>query len=139
MSNTDNSKEAVVLDLENLNPGIWFSYRDSDVAKVCLRTCAGDDLREIRKVTVKKKVEYKNGTRFPYEEANEELFRELLWDFTIVDWKGFVDAKGNLIPCTKENKLLLMGKSTAFSDFVTDCLEILKGDAEKEKEEEEKN
>ena len=86
------------------------------------RVCAGDDFRNIRKQTLKKKVEYKNGQRFQIEVIDEDLENQLLWDFCIIGWENFFDASGNPIPCTKENKILLMGKSIKFSRFVLDCL-----------------
>lgn len=113
----------VIFDLENLNPGIWIDYDEEGKAQVCIRICAGDDLKYIRKKTVKKKIEYKNGQRFEFEETNEDLFRELLWDFCIVDWKGFIGKDGKEIECTKENKLLLMGKSIEFAKFLGEALE----------------
>jgi hypothetical protein len=131
---TMKKEQKAVFDFDNLNPGVWFPYKDSDTASICLRVCAGDDIKAIRKQTTKTKVEYKNNQRFTYEDTNDELYRELLWDFCIVDWKGFANKSGIEIPCTKENKLLLMGKSVDFAKFVGDSLEKL-NDIDKNTEE----
>jgi hypothetical protein len=130
--------KGVVFDLDALNPGTWFNYKGSKDAKVCLRVCAGDDYKEIRKTCSKKGVEYEKGVRYSYEEMDSEAFNEKLWDFCIIDWVGFADKNGNRIECTKENKILLMGKSVAFSEFVADRLERLRKIETEEKETEEK-
>lgn len=116
-------KSGSIFNLEDLNPGVLFDMEGG--GKVRLRVCAGDDFRNIRKQTLKKKVEYKNGQRHSYEEIDEDLENKLLWDFCIIDWENFFDGSGNPIPCTKENKVLLMGKSIKFSRFVLDSLNKL--------------
>ena len=40
------------VNLENLNPGTWFEMEDG--GRICLRVCAGDDYRAIRKAATKK-------------------------------------------------------------------------------------
>lgn len=107
----------------DLNPPTLFEFEDG--GKVSLRICAGEDYRQIRRQCVKKKVEFKAGQRFEYQEINEELMNELLWDFCITGWENFFDGKMEPIPCTKENKVLLMGRSVKFSNFVSACLEKL--------------
>jgi len=131
-------KTGVTFDLSELNPGAWFKMENSD-AEVCVRICAGDDYKVIRKQTVKEKVEYRQGQRFVFEETNQDLQNELTWDFCITDWKGFYNKEGNPIPCTKEMKILLMGKSIIFSSFVTKCLSKLAETVDELKEEELKN
>ena len=66
------------------------------------------------------------------------LFRSLLWDYQIVDW-NIVDGDGKKIKCTKENKLLLMGNSAEFVNFVVDSLNQLAKDEQKRREKSEKN
>lgn len=128
-------------DLENLNPGTKFFFDEDDEKKgsVTLRVCAGDDLRAIRKQSSKKKVEYRRGQRIEYPDTNEEVENALLWDFCIVAWEGVLDSKNVSIPCTKENKTLLMGKSPVFSKFVGDKLSVLADIEDEEKEKLEKN
>ncbi len=107
--------------LEELNPGTWFPFEGD--ARACVRACAGDDLREIRRQCVKRKVEYRNGQRLVYEEIDEDLQSQLLWDFCIIGWEGFVDQNGKDIPCNSEFKKILMGKSIKFSAFIGECME----------------
>ena len=113
-----------IFNLADLNPGTWFTLDDGE-GRVCLRVCTGDDLREIRKRTVKERVEYKRGQRFAYEVVDEKLQNELIWQHCIVDWERLIDQNGESIPCTPENKILLMGRSIKFAGFVADCLETL--------------
>lgn len=145
MSEEMQEMNGIQFDLNNLNPGEWFVYPDNENTKICLRVCAGDDLREITKQTTKKKIEWKvNPTTRRVERAvydddldpDGSLFNELLWDFCIVDWEGILDSNKNKIPCTRENKKLLMGKSVKFAQWVVSCLDILR-ESNKEKEEEE--
>lgn len=126
-----------------LNPGTPFEMEGGGV--VYLRVCAGDDLKAIRKKTVKKKIEYKkidgNLQRMPFEEIDEDVQSEMIWDFCIVDWKNLFsdEAKTIPIPCTTANKMLLMGKSLVFSRFVGESLQTLRGALEGESEVVEKN
>jgi hypothetical protein len=113
-------------DLTNLNPGTWFDFEEGG-ARVCLRVCDGDAMRQIRKKTIKKKAELKKVDnvmqKVVSEETNEDLQSDLIWDYCIVDWEGFFNVKTDEpILCTTENKLLLMGKSVEFSRFVADAL-----------------
>ena len=134
----------VVFDISGeLNPGTPFKMEGG--ATVWLRVCAGDDLRDIRKKTVTKKKEYKkvdgNLNRLTYEDVDDDLQSQLVWDFCIVKWENlFSDvAKKVPIPCTTENKLKLMGRSLIFSKFVGECLQELRGAVEAEEEIIEKN
>lgn len=126
-----------VFNLDNLNPGKWYEMEGG--GEICLRVCAGDDYKAIRKQTVRRKVEWKMGTRVEYDITDDEKQSELLWDFSIVDWKNIFDANKVEIPCNKENKKLLMGKSLFFSKFVSDKLSEMTEELAEVKEEEEKN
>ena len=111
-------------DLNDLNPGAWFTFPEGD-GKVCLRVCDIDVLDEIRKQTVVKGVEYKKGQRFEFHNDNPGLERELTYDYCIMDWKNINDANGKPIPCDRKMKKLLMGKSVEFSSFIVECLSKL--------------
>ena len=132
---------AFVIDLEESKNGAWFDIEGG--GKVKLRSLDADDWRAIRRQTVKKGVDYKkiDGTpcRLPYEDTNDDLQNELVWDCCIMAWENFLDVKGNEIPCTKENKVLLMSKSTKFAKFVADSLKQIQDDEAKEKTASEKN
>jgi hypothetical protein len=67
------------------------------------------------------------------------MLSELLWDFVIVDWSDLFDAKQQPIPCTKEMKLLLMGRSPSFSALVSGLLADLRVVEDKEAEDLPKN
>lgn len=101
--------------------------------------------KEIRKKTVREKVDFKKvegiPARLPYEETNKELQNELFWDYSIKDWGEFCfkhpTSKETIIctteTCTKENKLLLIN-SKKFVTFANESMEILtKDEAEQEK------
>jgi len=119
----------------------WFEMEGG--GRVQLQSISAETFREIQKQTVKKKVDFKkiDGTpaRLEYQEVNEDLQNELFWDAVIITWENFVDGKGNKIPCTKENKILLMTKSAKFSKFVADSLKELSEDDAKQAEASEKN
>ena len=121
--------------------GKWFELEDG--GRIQLKNLTADDLKEIRKQTVKKRVDFKkvDGTpgRFEYEEVDRDLENVLFWEKVIVDWENFFDIKKKPIPCTKENKLLLMGRSQKFIKIVTDFLKVLTEDDSEQAERAEKN
>jgi len=119
-----------------LNPGTWFDVEGG--GRICLRICGSDKLREIRKQTVKKKIEYKQGGRFVYDEVNEDLQGRLIWEYCIVNWENFFDADGKPIPCNIDTKNALMGNSPMFSKMVTANLTKL-ADIEEAEDQEAKN
>jgi hypothetical protein len=122
-------------------PGVFFDMDGG--GRVQLRSIDVDDWKAIRKQTVRKKVDFKkvDGTpgRFEYEEVNEDLQNELFWDKVIVSWENFLDGKGVSIPCTKENKILLMSRSAKFAKFVGECLKQIAEDEGIQAEQAEKN
>ena len=111
-------------DLDNLNPATRFYYDDDEDEWVELRICAGEDLDRIHKQTRKTKREYKMGVRYTYEDINHDLEAELMNDFTITAWH-IVTPDGKEIPCTYENKQLMMKGSVEFASWVTRCLQKL--------------
>lgn len=128
------------------NPGTWFSYtndKQEEEWKICLRICTMEELERIRKETVKKKVAFKKveGTphRFVWEEVDEKAQSQMIWDYCISAWEGVYNKNGEDIPCTAENKLMLMQKSQVFAKFVTECMKQLNKEEEEQKTEAEKN
>lgn len=124
-------------DLENLNPGTWFD--DGDGGRICLRLLSPEEVTAIARKSIKKRVEYKHGSRFEYDEINDDLAFDLTFDACITDWEGQVTADGTDLPCTKENKLKLMRKSPAFAAMVKNNIEKLREAETVEKAEAEKN
>ena len=108
-----------------------------------LRTISVADFKAIQKQTVKKKVDYKRVEgmpgRFEYEAIDQDLQNELYWDAVIVGWENFTDKNGKEIPCTKENKVLLMSRSKKFLEFVVESLKTLSEDEAAQQEIERKN
>ena len=132
-----------MFDLKNLNPGAKFYWDEETDEWVKFRIMADADLRKLRKKCAKERVEYRRvgkgpPQRFEYLEIDEDLFTEEINDFCIVEWR-LLDTEGNEIPCTREYKNLLMLHNPQFSDWAAECLEQLRSDIKKKKEEEEKN
>lgn len=134
-------------DLDDLNPATkcFFEGEEGpDAPWVSLRIADSAAQQDIKKKAVKKCVELKNNPktnrmeRITYTESDDDLYLRLLWDYVITDW-NIKDAKGKPIPCTADMKVLLMGKSFVFSNFVTKCLDKLNEAAALEAEESEKN
>lgn len=117
----------ITFDLEEKNEGAWFDLDGG--GRIQLRMLRPEILKDIRRQTNKKTVEYKRvdgkAERFEVEKEDEDLFHELFWDHCIVAWENFVDSKGKEIPCTKENKLLLLMRSIKFAEIINDCLKKL--------------
>lgn len=127
--------------LTDPNPGTWFPFDEDDPesGSVCVRVLNTAKRREIRKKAVKKRVEYKHGQRYEFEEADDGLYSELLWDYVIVDWCKLEDENGNPIECTTENKALLMRENVGFAMFINQCTEIVSDNAEQRAKAIEKN
>lgn len=119
----------------------WFEMEGG--GRVQLRTLSVQEFRDIQKKTVKVKDIYRKveGTpaRFEKTEIDQDLQNELYWDAAIVGWENLMDRTGEPIPCTRENKVLLMTKSKTFLEFVVDSLRQLSEDEADQKEAEEKN
>ena len=129
-----------VLNLEE-KEGQWFEMEGG--GKVELRSLSYDALKKIDKQVSVKRVDFKKveGTpeRFEYKETNEDLQNELFWDYCILGWENLFDSKEKEIPCTKDNKVLLMTKSVMFAKFISDSLQILAESEAKQTEALEKN
>jgi hypothetical protein len=128
-------------DLEE-EAGAWFEMDGG--GRVQIRLISPETMKSIRKQSVKRRVEFKkvDGTpaRFEHEEIDEDLQSELFWDDCIVGWQGLMDAKGREIPCTKENKLLLMNlRSGMFRTFVVSAINRLSDETAKQAAVSEKN
>lgn len=131
---------ATVLDISE-KAGVWFEMDGG--GRVQLRTMNAEAFKNIRRQTTKKRVDFRkvDGTpqRFEYEEVDDDKQTDLLWDYIIVAWEGLLDKAGNNIPCTPENKTLLMARSPYFMRFLTESLKTLTEDEQREAEASEKN
>jgi len=134
---------AIRVNINDLNPGAWFDFMDG--ARVKVRPFAGNILDDIRKKATQTKVEYKKQgkigrlQRIEYIDLDEDKMQELLWDYIIVDWKGFDDEKGKAIKCTVKNKVKFMRTWPEFYDFVDNAADVSTADVEQKAEEVEKN
>jgi hypothetical protein len=126
------------LDLEDLNPPVWFDHPDDDEARILMRETTNEEVTEIQRKTTKIRREFRRGQRFEYEEIDDDKRSEMMWSKAIVDWQGLYNGE-EPIPCTDENKLLLMRKSPWFTRWVVDCLEKLMEDNAERIERAEKN
>jgi len=135
-----------MFDIDNLNPVARFYYPGTGKKEwVELRNIPTSELRKLRKKVIRQEVEYyrpdnTNEKPFRYEVDkidDEKLFDEM-WDYQIVNWK-IVKINGEEIPCTKENKLLMVGNSKEFADWIVKCLNQLAIDEEKKRDKSEKN
>ena len=116
---------ATQFNLSDPNPGIWFKFDDSnpESGEIALRPQNADQRAKTRKTAIKNRVEYNHGQRYEVQDIDEDLFSELIWDYSIADWSGLVDDKGKDIPCTAENKSFLMKNHIGFARFVSEKLE----------------
>lgn len=129
-----------VFDLDE-QPGVWFDLEGG--GRVRIRSMSPETLKAIRKQAVKKRIEYKRvdgkAERFEVEEVNEDLQNELFWDHVIVDWQNFFDRNSQPIPCTRENKVLLLSRSAMFGRVLADALKQVSEDEAGQAEAAEKN
>jgi hypothetical protein len=129
-----------LIDIEDILPR-WFEMEGG--GRIQLRTISVADFKAIQKQTVRKKVDYKKieGTpgRFEYEAIDQDLQNELYWDAVIVGWENLIDKNEKPIPCTRENKTLLMTRSKKFLEFVVESLKVLAEEEAAQQETERKN
>jgi len=128
--------------ISNLNPPTRFFYTDSDGNEtgewVDMKRPSLKESREFRKKATKRRAEYKGAQRFEVTDFNDDVWDELFWDATIVDWH-IKDDHDNDIPCTKENKLLMVMGSPEFLFWMNKCVAKLNEDFAVIQEESEKN
>jgi len=121
--------------------GVFFEMEGG--GRVKIRGMSSASFKDIRKETVKKKIEYKRidgkAERFVAEDTDDDLQTELFWDHIIVSWENLFDSNGKEIPCTRENKVLLLNRSIKFLNFVTNAFKTLTEDASSAAEISEKN
>jgi len=127
--------------LKDPNPGVWFSFNESDPdsGRICLRVMNPARSQEIAKITVKKRVEYKSGQRFEVFDSDDEKRSRMFWDYCIVAWERLEDDDGNPIEYNAENKHRLMNEHVGFSLFVANCISRLNAELEARREAVEKN
>lgn len=138
-----------VVDFEELNPGAKFDFETDEKGKtvswVKIRAYSNEVLETIREQCVTQEVEYKKATKYgtlqrlEYTKTDDKKLKEMLWDYTVMDWGGFEDKTKKLIPCTFENKVKFMSKWPGFYSFVDKCLEKLTPDVNEAVKESEKN
>ena len=138
------------IDLDNMNPGTFFPFdeetEDEEKKKegVLMRILTAGRLEEITKKCRIKKVEVKGNppSRFEvleFKKGGEDKEFELTWDYCLMDWSGVVDKVGKDIPCTPENKILLMKDSIQFSVFVNSGIKEINAQLKIHEEDLEKN
>lgn len=130
------------VDLNDMNPGVFFSWpnnKKDDEGGITLRILPNEMIDEINDLATEKKKKFRGGTAYDDIKVNKELIDELTWDYCIVKWSDLQDKNGEEIPCTKENKLIMINKHVKFSLFVAECLEKLQEFEKEEEEKEEKN
>lgn len=125
--------------LDDLNPTTRFNYDESGEEWVELRLVPEAKYNEFRKqlgIKQKRIKEYdKQGKpTILYDIDNDETkvfaLMDLANDYMISNW-SLVTNKGETIPCTKENKKLLLSESPEFAVWIDNCHKKLKEDQEK--------
>ncbi|WP_432736111.1 hypothetical protein [Maridesulfovibrio sp. FT414] len=127
--------------LENLNPGTWFNFDDSnpESGRICVRrlnAATGKRLSRECTSTVRK---FSKGKPYEVSEFNEDQFDLRFYDYVIVDWEGVEDENGTPIPCTAENKKVLAQESIFFQGLIAEAMEKLEIEQAEKEEAAEKN
>lgn len=91
---------------------VWFDFRED--CQVQIQYLSPRILRVLKREATRK--EFVGGQLV--EDFDEELFNKRLAEEIISDWTGFCDERGETIPCTPENRRLLMDNWTEFNLFV---------------------
>jgi len=152
--------EGVEVDIESIEEGEWFPYQNSyldketeewifeePAPKARVRVRSPYPFLQERYLARKKAVEHVLNTKTRSMERIE-YFKDLTpkeikkeaddtWDYIITGLE-FFKVKGEVLECTKENKLKLK-KSPPFDRFVNKCLKVLEGEKRERIEKTEKN
>lgn len=125
------------ISLKSLNKPVRFNYPDEDGEEwVELRLVSGEKMDEIRKNigikvkskivanTITKKMEAMPDIDIPDNKISE--FNDLCLDYQMPAW-NIAEPDGSEIPCTLENKKLLMGGEPVFAAWVNAKLKTLQG------------
>ena len=132
--------------LDNLNPTTRFFFDDDkpDEGWVDIHAAPMAVQSDIANNHSKKRVEFtmnpktRRMERIPFVDTDDDAVLEALWDYAISDWL-LLTPTGEPIPCTRENKIMLMRGDTRFNSFINSCLEKLNALEESDIEEAEKN
>lgn len=129
------------IDMDNLNPEVWFG--DEPGKRVCLRLCPPDKVEEFRKecTTVTRQLAQNKTSRnmeiVKDADLDDAKFVRLVNGYSIVDW-DLKDVKGQPVAYTEENKAKLMNV-IPFMQFISEGLKELAKQAGITQEDELKN
>ena len=114
-------------DLADLNPGIWFAVdeKQPELGRICLRALNTKKREELLKQFTTKTTKYKHGKLQAVEDVDWQAYHRAMWDYCITDWEYIEDTNGMAIPCSTENKQLLVEESPAFQRVVSAMLDNL--------------
>lgn len=137
------------ISLSNLNKVTRFNFPNEEGEEwVELRLVSSEKMDEFRKKinvkpkskyvvnTISKKMEVVQDVDIPEEKINE--FNDMCIDYQIANW-NLEEPDGKEIPCTLQNKKLLMGGEPVFDAWVNSRLRKLQGDLDELRGEEIKN
>jgi hypothetical protein len=122
----------------NPNPGVLFPWPEGK-GGITLRPLTLEKRQEIDKETVTTTKIYQDGLVYTDREPDENKRFEMINDYCIQGWSGIVDETGADIPCTLENKLLVLRQDPRAAQFITDCMIKLNEIETKRREKERKN
>lgn len=133
----------MIFDIEKKDNGVQFDFPGGGWIK--LRKPSVDDFMRVRRACTENKpflVEKEGQVPrvFNHEVINEEKMAGMMNDCTIMSWGDFYDKNGKEIPCTPENKTMLMRlDDPTFRDFVNEKLKALSKAGEQAKKEADEN
>ena len=115
---------AINLAIKNEPTKFYFDDSDPKEGWLLMRAAPKSLFDDIEKQTVTERKKFKRGQYVIDRKVNTEKQNHLLWDYCIVDW-GELNVDGTSLPCTTENKILLMNGSPQFLSFYAVCMEQL--------------
>jgi hypothetical protein len=109
-------------------PGMWFDMKGG--GRVQLKTLSPGQYRKIFKATERKEPIFHeiNGKATLFERViiDDDLRRQMINDASIPSWEKLFDKAGAPIPCTTDNReLLMLMEDGTFRDFVNEKMKTL--------------
>lgn len=108
----------MIIDLEKMDDSAWVAYK-GDV-ELLIRPLSSSKQEEFKAAATRKHVESIGGRRVTVDKIDDQKYEELLRDWIVEDWKGFMDKKKNAIVCTKEVKLKILDHMHDMRRFAID-------------------
>lgn len=98
----------------DVSQAVWKKYDVEGETQVKIKPMTPTMLRTTRA----NNIDTRNTKVTSLEKVNDEEWDKDLFDELIEDWKGFIDKNDKPIPCTRDNKIIVIEKFNSIKQWV---------------------